>query len=321
MSVAELRRLGHGGASRRDCSGWHKERSSPTLGTRMRYFLGSLGAIALAFSFAVDAAAFCRTTTVAAPPGYDPTTNGCITQGVPLAWPSMPVTFELHDTGSTQISLDAATPIFDAAFAAWSGISCSTADPSAQPSLSFQRLGPTDAPFTDCDADTACQTMEADGPHQIIFRDDEWPYDDSANAIALTTVTFGIETGHIRSANIEINSRDFRLSAADPPSTGLISLSAIARHEAGHFIGLAHAPDPSAVMYAFYQPSVMALTQDDIDGVCAIYPPPSSSCSCSTLGRGNGGSAPGVAALAVVVTAVLRRRRSLLATVQTAGTS
>jgi MYXO-CTERM domain-containing protein len=272
----------------------------------------SLALASLAIS--APAAAYCRTTTAPVPANYDPTMLGCITDGTPLYWPSMPVTYELNIGASSQVTLAEATPIFEAAFSAWAEVSCSPTDATANPSLSFQLLSPTDAGFTPC-TDQTCEEVEADGPHQIIFRDDAWPYDDNANTIALTTVTFGADSGHIRASNMEINSHDHTISVVDPPPANAISLSAIARHEAGHFVGLAHAQVDTAVMYAYYQPSVMSLTPDDIDGICVVYPPagPStaSGCACSMNGTPNGSTGALTAAIALfaIGTIAARRRR------------
>jgi MYXO-CTERM domain-containing protein len=274
----------------------------------------SIAVSVASLAIAAPAGAYCRTTTAPVPANYDPTMHGCITEGSPLYWPSMPVTYELNVGASKQVTLDQALPIFEAAFDAWDQVSCSATDPTDHPSLSFQVLAPTDAGFTPC-SDQTCEEAEADGPHQIIFRDDDWPYDDNANTIALTTVTFGADSGHIRASNMEINSHDHTISVVDPPPSNAISLSAIARHEAGHFVGLAHAQVDTAVMYAYYQPSVMSLTGDDIDGICAIYPPAtpstSSGCACS-VGRDTsdrGSYAAVGAAIAFVAIAARRTRR------------
>jgi MYXO-CTERM domain-containing protein len=268
----------------------------------------SLAAALAVLSCAARAGAYCRTTTADVPPGYDPTATGCITEGTPVSWTAMPVSYELHQTASKQVSLAQAAPIFDAAFASWRTVSCSTGNGApTPPSLSFTVLAPTSAEFVQCPADAqACQVAEAKGPHQILFRDDAWPYDDTANTIALTTVTFGVDTGEIFSANMEINSHDFRFSTADSPPSGEYALAAVARHEAGHFIGLAHSQVRSATMYAFYTPSMTTLTSDDIEGVCAIYPP-GHGCSCAMEGRTSG--TPAIGAVAVVLAAAGARRR------------
>jgi MYXO-CTERM domain-containing protein len=62
-----------------------------------------------------------------------------------------------------------------------------------------------------------------------------------------------------------------------PPPSGYpyntYDLQAILTHEAGHFLGLAHSVDTSAIMYAFYSPGSIHLTPDDVAGICTIYPP------------------------------------------------
>lgn len=279
----------------------------------MRRAILSLTLAATALSFPRAAGAFCRTTTVPIPADYDPTVEGCITQGTPIAWPSMPVTYELHQTASAQVSLAEATPIFDAAFAAWAAVECPTDGTEGHPALSFERLAPSDATFVQCAADAqACAEAEAAGPHQILFRDDSWPYTDDASVIALTTVTFGADDGHMLSANMEINSYQFTFSTVDPPPADAYSLAAVAKHEAGHFIGLAHSQVDTAVMFAHYQPGAIALTPDDIDGVCTVYPPAraSSGCACSVdEGAGHAG-ASAVTAIAVALAAARRRKQA-----------
>jgi hypothetical protein len=49
-------------------------------------------------------------------------------------------------------------------------------------------------------------------------------------------------------------------------------------HEAGHFLGLSHSPDPTATMKAVYSAasdgtSFRTLEPDDVAGICDVYPP------------------------------------------------
>lgn len=47
-------------------------------------------------------------------------------------------------------------------------------------------------------------------------------------------------------------------------------------HETGHFLGLAHSHQPDATMYPVYQQGttmIRNLSDDDIAGICAVYPP------------------------------------------------
>jgi Matrixin len=64
-------------------------------------------------------------------------------------------------------------------------------------------------------------------------------------------------------------------------------LLTIVTHEAGHFLGLAHSQDDSAVMAASYDNTELLgreLTQDDIDGICSVYPPSKTRLECSEAG-------------------------------------
>jgi hypothetical protein len=58
-------------------------------------------------------------------------------------------------------------------------------------------------------------------------------------------------------------------------------LPSILTHEAGHFLGLAHSSDSSAVMFASYHVNSTNLQPDDVNGICSIYP---SDGSRSTMG-------------------------------------
>ena len=285
------------------------------MGSMRRALLAALAA-ALAFASA-PAYAFCRTTTDPIPAGYDPTVRGCITAGTPLQWPSMPVTYQMQEQASTQVSLAEATTIFDRSFAKWAAASCAESGGAKAPDLSFQDVGPTTAGFTPCDGG-ACEATARSTPHVIIFRDSAWPYNDPSNTLALTTVTFGVDTGNLYAADVEINTHEHQVSTSVPPPTGTFSLEAIATHEAGHFIGVAHSQIATAIMYAHYQAGATKLTTDDVDAVCSIYPPatPSSKgCACSSAPRSGGANAAtamGIGVLLLVSRGARRSRRARL---------
>lgn len=279
----------------------------------MRRTLLSVTASAVAIACAGRAQAFCRTTTTAVPIGYDPTVNGCITEGTLLAWPSMPVTYQIEQEASSQISLSDATPIVDRSFAKWGQVTCA-GNPAKQPSLAFENLGPTDAGYEPCDGGP-CGFSPYAAPHVVIFRDQTWPHNDPANTLAITTVTFGSESGRIFASDMEINSGQHTLSTSVPPPVGAYSLEAIVTHEAGHFVGLAHSQVNTAVMYAFYQPDAVTLTDDDVGGICSIYPPGSpgeraTPPGCSLGEAGRSGDTVGFVAMGGLAVAIwLARKR------------
>jgi Matrixin len=224
-----------------------------------------------------SARAFCREVTVPTPAGYDPAVMGCFyprtnpkTGGgvFDLYWNNFCVGYSIAGRASKQVSLADATRLAARAFAAWSGATCPNG---SSPSIAAFNEGPVQC-------DTVQYNPTARNQHVIIFRDDGWPYQDSANVLGLTTLTVNTATGEIYDADMEINSHDFSLSVggvdgqsdADP---GGFDLLGILTHEAGHFLGLAHSENKNAIMYALYTPGQGPLSPDDVAGVCAIDPP------------------------------------------------
>lgn len=63
---------------------------------------------------------------------------------------------------------------------------------------------------------------------------------------------------------------EFEKWTVDTPPTGF-DLATVALHELGHGLGLRHSAVPSTVMFASYDGARRELTQDDIDGIRAIY--------------------------------------------------
>jgi hypothetical protein len=213
-----------------------------------------------------SAHAFCREVTETPPSGFDPAQEGCFTAGAdggvlpPLFWRNQCVSYSLQRGASTQVSLGDAQRIAGQAFAAWTTVSC--------PGGGSPSIVATAYPVVDCD-----QVPSQGHNNVIIFRDDGWPYDDSANAIGYTTLTIHLSTGEIVGADIEINSANFTIVASGTPPAGAYDLASILTHEAGHFLGLAHSADTNAVMYAFYHPGSTTPQPDDVGGICSIYSP------------------------------------------------
>ena len=206
---------------------------------------------------------FCRTTTTPIPANYSPT-RGCFEDGLLLYWKGACVGYSVNSAASKGTSLEVATTVTDDAFNSWNRATCAGGAVGVQTS----NLGPVE-----------CSEVRynPNGPNQnvVIFRDDRWPYSDPNNTLGLTTVTFNADTGEIYDADMEINATGKNLStAATVPANGFDLLSVIT-HEAGHFLGLAHATDAKATMFASYKPGTSALrtlTADDTAGLCEIYP-------------------------------------------------
>jgi len=253
---------------------------------------------------------YCRTSTVHEPVPFDPVESGCWTQGKPLAWAAgQRIPYALTQSPSASINLVEATHAAHVAFDAWNGASCFGSAPNVQ----AYDDGPisVEEATNDCGI-KSCDPSVHDGLHVIVFDDSSWPFDDPNNTLAMTTVTYGVDSGEIYDADMQVNTWQHAISATEPPQAGTYDLQSILTHEAGHFFGFAHATSTVPIMYAQYQPGHTQLTPDDVDAICAVYPPvdPDPGGCAAAAGRPGpqGGWIP-LGVLVVLLRAVTSRRR------------
>ena len=231
----------------------------------------ALAAIAIFFATS-EARAFCRTHTCEGEGGEDCVLNNGCPVGGPLAfWPSACLTYTIQSAGSPKLGLSAeqVEVVLAQEFGRWSEASCER----GLPAFRAQSRG-----IVQCDQ--VEYNCEHDNVNVVMFRDQEWPYD-STN-LALTTASTNMVTGEILDADMEVNTAlyDFRLdSPAVGPATAT-DLRMVFAHEIGHFLGLSHSDDQSALM-AREGKLTPDLTPDDEAGVCAIYPPGKAALECT----------------------------------------
>lgn len=238
-----------------------------------------LGLGATLLTLAPDAAAYCRTAVCAGevvgkicdPPEPD----DC---GIALFWSKRCVGYSVQEDASVRVPWDVANGIVDQAFATWAAAPCGGG---AGPTMEGVNLGPVQ-----CDAREYNQS--GGNANVIVFRDDRWPYAGQWNTLALTTVTYNLDSGEIYDADLEINSADVALTWGDDDVQ--YDLPSIVTHEVGHVFGLAHSEVADSTMFSDYEigrTSLRDLAADDVDGICQVYPPgpPRSTLECDPTPR------------------------------------
>jgi Matrixin len=207
---------------------------------------------------------YCRTTTVKTTQDYNPVVSGCWTQGFPVYWGGSCISYDVQQDGGPNVSPGQAASALATAFSVWTSALCPGG--AGTPSISVVNLG-----------EVSCGVVEYNecGPNQhvVVFRS-TWPTNDMENELALTTVSFDVDTGELYDADMEING-SVALSLTTPMADGAYDFASIVTHETGHFLGLAHATTTNETMYYELDPGEVrrTLSPQDVDGVCTIYPP------------------------------------------------
>jgi hypothetical protein len=119
---------------------------------------------------------------------------------------------------------------------------------------------------------------------------DAWLY--QLGALAITTVTYVTTTGELLDADVEVNDASMALSACDPSETCVVrvDLQNMMTHEFGHVLGLDHPPGNLATMAATSSQGDLekrTLSDDDVAGICTLYPSGSLPGECYDVPRQN----------------------------------
>ena len=240
--------------------------------------LSAAFATALAFLALPAHAEYCRTKACDNHLGYDDVwqtepdppcdtdINGCRLEGQTLYWPHNCLSFSVQQDGSKKqdISYDTTHEVIEQAFLTWMSADCGDG---STPSLRVDDLSPVvcDRPEYNSDQGNA---------NVFMFRDNDWPHEDTFDTLALTTITYNRENAQIFDADVEINSFAAHFTTSDDLVQD--DLLAVLTHETGHFLGLSHDSDERATMYRTYTPRTINqryLFESDVRGMCDIYPP------------------------------------------------
>lgn len=241
--------------------------------------LGGAALVALALILApASAAAYCRTSSCGETNGTRCVPEELVDCGTELYWDPACISFSVQRDASEHVDLATAEALVDQAFSAWEQSDCGGG---ATPGIRIDDGGPVS-----CGAQE--YNLTSGNANVVVFRDQKWPYIGQGNTLALTTVTFSLDTGEIFDADLEVNSTEqIELTLTDDPTESRYDLLSILTHEAGHMLGIAHSPEPGATMKVEYVPGdleLRSLSPDDQAAICAAYPPADTS-SCDTTPR------------------------------------
>jgi hypothetical protein len=252
--------------------------------------------------------------------------------GPSLAWASRTVPYTLHADGDPHIVDGSDLQAARLSFATWQDVACSD--------LSFVEESPTTARLTGYN-----WREPEDNQNLIIWRSgdaadpaDAWRHE--RGSIAVTTTTFKSRSGELLDADVEFNAEVYTFTACTPPAFGCsvqYDVQNTLTHEIGHVLGLDHPPlsQSGVTETTMYHSAPRGelkkrdLDDDDVDGLCFIYPEdgPTGRCYPATdpggpepvitqvgsdsdtgcLCRGGGGASGGTA-LAVILLLAVRRR-------------
>jgi hypothetical protein len=263
----------------------------------------------------------CNESDPAQPCEYDE--HGCLlpSSGELLHWDSSCVSFDIQQDGSVRRGLDyeLAQQAIRAGFEEWLSADCGH---DQGPDMQVMDYGPVEC-------GSAEYNQEAGNANVFMFRDDDWPYKNAIDTLALTTLIFNAKDGAIYDADVEINTFESDMALGDI-GPRVIDFQSVITHEIGHFLGLSHSDVAGATMLPSYRPgnrAMASIERDDVEGVCAALPPgrktPSDSCdprhgfsaecalgtsACHTAPGRPGSRGVGLAGLAGLSWTLLRRK-------------
>lgn len=227
----------------------------------------------------VDASAYCRQRTCkdrpadgfVCPLGDD----GCVSEGEFLYRDSPCLAFGIDDGVAKGLGMTDAEfeDVVVEAFHSWTTVDCGGGK---HPAVDVQSLGAVHVSGNYfCDLEP-----ELNLPVWTFVS----PWTNQATALGFTSSVFdkSRDVGRVFDSDVELNLDKIKGSFSLVEQRAV--LLTVATHEAGHFLGLAHSQHADAVMAPTYTDTELLgrdIQPDDIDGICAIYPPEDEELECA----------------------------------------
>lgn len=183
-------------------------------------------------------------------------------------WKNMPVPYLINEGTIPPSIAGFGKARLDQALASWGDPSCTF--------WAVQNKGNTTSTFNSNDGQNVFQWRSGTWPGQL----------GDVNSVIGVTMPVWDNNSEIFDADIVYNNVGFCWN--DTGTGNCVDTLSIAVHEDGHFLGLDHSNVSGSTMEPFYGGgnAIASIEQDDIDGVCALYPTNGSAVSS---GSGSGG--------------------------------
>lgn len=187
-------------------------------------------------------------------------------------WGELPVSYYINRATIPSSIAGFAVARVESGFEAWSNAGCTE--------WQVNLLG-----------DTTDRYNYNDGKNVFHWISDSWPGDlgDADSVIGVTLPVWGRFDDALADADMVFNNVGFCWN--DTGNGGCVDTQSIATHEEGHFLGLGHSNAGGSTMTAYYVTgsSIRSLEDDDVEGVCALYPIGGTTATSSAASGGGDG--------------------------------
>ncbi|XYH98379.1 matrixin family metalloprotease [Sorangium sp. So ce1128] len=186
-------------------------------------------------------------------------------------WDELPVGYYINRSTIPGPIADIGVSRIESGFAAWANAGCTE--------WRVNLLG-----------DTTDRYNYNDGKNVFHWISDSWPgaLGDVNSVIGVTMPAWSFNNA-IVDADMVFNNVGFCWN--DTGNDRCVDTQSIATHEEGHFLGLGHSTAGGATMTAYYVAgsSTRTLEEDDVEGVCALYPIGGTTVASATSAASGGG--------------------------------